>query len=388
MPDEQGRAQRPAGIARGRLDPYLVERPFAQQTTVGHAVQGHAARHHQALLPRLGADVPAHSHYRLFGHGLNAGRQVAVSLLDPRFGRTRRTAEQPVKAGPRHGEALAEIEVIHVQPQAAIRLEVDQVLADQVPIDRSAIRRQAHQLVFTAVDLETTVVGERRIQQPERMGELQMVGEPKAIAGTEAVCRRTPLADAVEREDRRLVERAREEGARGVALMVIGEHDGHSSRTRQGLSQQAAHVELVPEPYRHRLREAQESARREGQVGLDQPVELHERLVVEGEVVEPLRREPRLGQAIRDRSGRKARVVLSPREPLFLRRGDGFAVDHERRRTVVIERRDTEDCGQRSTLLRHVAASTDLAFLARVSAPARRRFPESFGALALARIDA
>ena len=43
VPGAQGRAQRAAGVAGGRLDPDVVKGAFAQQLAVGHAVQGHAA---------------------------------------------------------------------------------------------------------------------------------------------------------------------------------------------------------------------------------------------------------------------------------------------------------------------------------------------------------
>ena len=43
------------------------------------------------------------------------------------------------------------------------------------------------------------------------------------LPAADAERRRAPLADAVERQDRRLVERAREERAGGVALVVVGE---------------------------------------------------------------------------------------------------------------------------------------------------------------------
>ena len=51
MPDEQGRAQRAAGIAGRRLDPEVVEVALAEQPAVGHAVERHAAGQDQVLHP-------------------------------------------------------------------------------------------------------------------------------------------------------------------------------------------------------------------------------------------------------------------------------------------------------------------------------------------------
>ena len=52
VPGGQGRAQGAAGVAGGGLDPDVLEGPPAQQFAVGHAVQGHAAGHHQVSRSR------------------------------------------------------------------------------------------------------------------------------------------------------------------------------------------------------------------------------------------------------------------------------------------------------------------------------------------------
>ena len=65
---------------------------------------------------------------------------------------------------------------------------------------------------------------------------------------------------------------------------------------------------------------------REGQIGLDETVELQQRLVVEDDVVELLDLEAGLLQAVVRRVRREAVVVLDAREALFLRGGDDVAV--------------------------------------------------------------
>ena len=52
MPDEQRRAQRAAGVARGRLNPDVLERPLAQDAAVADAVERHAAGQAQVLHAR------------------------------------------------------------------------------------------------------------------------------------------------------------------------------------------------------------------------------------------------------------------------------------------------------------------------------------------------
>ena len=134
----------------------------------------------------------------------------------------------------RHRQALAVVEVLHVEPEAAVGLEVDQVLRDQVVVDGPAVGREAHQLVFAAVDLEAAVVGERGIEQPERVRKLQLLRQLDLVAAPDAQRRRAPLADAVERQDGRFVERAREKRARRVALVVIGEDERRLARLGRG----------------------------------------------------------------------------------------------------------------------------------------------------------
>ena len=97
VPDEQRRAQRAAGVAGRRLNPDVVERPLAQQPAVGHAVERHAAGQHQTRHARLAEQLPADREHRVFGHRLDARRQVHVPLLDVRFGMPRRAAEQLVE---------------------------------------------------------------------------------------------------------------------------------------------------------------------------------------------------------------------------------------------------------------------------------------------------
>ena len=55
------------------------------------------------------------------------------------------------------------------------------------------------------------------------MGKCEVVGQLDAVALANAEGGRAPFADAVQGEDRGLVEGAGEEGAGGVAFVVIGE---------------------------------------------------------------------------------------------------------------------------------------------------------------------
>ena len=164
MPGKERRTKRPTSVAGGRLDPNVIERTLAQQPTVGDAVQRDTACQHQMAHLRLLVDIPTDSQHDLFGDALDARRQVHVSLLDAAFGISRRSAEQIVEPPVGHGQPLAVVEVIHVQPEAAIRLEVDQVFVNQVLVDGPAVRCQSHQLVFAAIDLKPAIIGHSRVK--------------------------------------------------------------------------------------------------------------------------------------------------------------------------------------------------------------------------------
>ena len=93
----------------------------------------------------------------------------------------------------------------------------------------------------------------------------------------------------------------------------------------------------------HRLDERRKTPRGEGKRGLQKPLELHERLLVEDHGVEVGDPNPRLLQAPPRHLGRKRVVVLAACEPLLLSGRHDATVLEQRRRAVVKERRDAED---------------------------------------------
>jgi hypothetical protein len=158
---------------------------------------------------------------------------------------------------------------------------------------------------------------------------------------------RRPFADAVHAEDRGLFERRREERRRGVALVMLAEQQALLP-VEVGLpllhlvAQQRLLEQLLLQPQRHGHAEGVEAARREGEVGLEQPFELEERLVVEGDIVDVRHLDAGGVEAVLHRLLGEGRVVLLAREALFLRRAHQLAVLDQRRGTVMIESRDPE----------------------------------------------
>ena len=70
-----------ASIASRRLDEHFLERCFAQDATVSNAVQRDPARHAQFLQPGGFVRVQRHLQDDVFGHALDAGGNVRVTLV-------------------------------------------------------------------------------------------------------------------------------------------------------------------------------------------------------------------------------------------------------------------------------------------------------------------
>ena len=115
-----------------------------------------------------------------------------------------------------------------------------------------------------------------------------------------------------------------------MRLVVLGEQD--LGRRVELLLNLLARPELLAKPERHRFQEGRQALWGVIEVGLEEPLELSQRLVVEHHQIQISRRNRPLGQAIRDRVAWKPVIVLLPREALFLRSRDDVAVANETRR--------------------------------------------------------
>ena len=98
---------------------------------------------------------------------------------------------------------------------------------------------------------------------------------------------------------------------------MLGKRDALAIGAAEPATDFPGQVQLLLEPLRHRVDERPKAARRVGQVGLEQPLELQQRLVVEPDVVEVRRVDARLGETVDNGVGRKPCVVLRPGETLF-----------------------------------------------------------------------
>jgi hypothetical protein len=140
---------------------------------------------------------------------------------------------------------------------------------------------------------------------------------------------------------------------------MLGEHEPAGVALVQPGSQLAWGVELLLEPQRKAHHEQLEAPRRVGDIGLEQAIELEQRLVVEGDVVEIILADAPFAEAVGDRVLREPVVVLLAREALFLGGGDDPTVLHQAGGAVVVVRRDPEDVHRsRSTLPRESGGSS------------------------------
>ena len=243
-------------------------------------------------------------------HRLHRGRQVHLPLRHLRLGLSGRPAQELVELPRGHGQSLAIVEVAHVEPIGAVLLEINDLLEQGVSVDRPAVWSEPHHLVLATVDSEAGVVGKRRVKQAQRMREAELSHQLDAIAPADPETGGRPFADAVEGDERRLLEGRRKKRAGRVRLVVVGEDVPSAIPVGQTVVHLAGQMEFLLEPERHRLAKGAEPGRCVGEVGLQQPLELGERFVVKADVIELLRLQPGLVQAELDRRLGEAVVVL------------------------------------------------------------------------------
>src|SRR5262245_35350333 len=118
------------------------------------------------------------------------------------------------------------------------------------------------------------------------MRELQLSRERKSIPSPRARRRRAPLANAVERKDRRLVKWTRKERTGRVTLVMIDKRQRRAHLLAERVTDHRRQPRLVLEPHRHGHRKTAEACRRKREIRLEQPLELLQRLFIEDDVVE------------------------------------------------------------------------------------------------------
>ena len=302
---------------------------------------------------------PRHREERLLGDELDAGGQVGVMLvlaaqlgivgwlvaeirrISRRFGEevalgVARRAEEAFELGVECGVGRMVVgEVIHVEGERPVVVQPHE-LAYVIGVLRGPVRRHPHHLVLALVDLEAQKGREDAVEEPQGMWEADLAEKLEVRAPAHAERRGRPLTNPIHGEDRRLVVRRAVEAARRVRDVVAAEQD-LLCRDSHPFADQPLDPELVREPPDHRFAKETERPRKRLERRHQDPIELHEGLLVEDDPVQILGPELAGPEAELDRVEGKPSIVLDARETLFFRRGDDDPVLDERGRGVVKE---------------------------------------------------
>ena len=104
MPDQLRDSQRTSGVARGRLDPDLLEWPFTQDASVADAIERHTTREAEAIESGLLVRRPHHPQHDFFTHFLNRPGEIHLALGELGFRLTRRPVKEGFELPVGHGQ--------------------------------------------------------------------------------------------------------------------------------------------------------------------------------------------------------------------------------------------------------------------------------------------
>src|SRR5207248_1218977 len=221
---------------------------------------------------------------------------------------------------------------------------------EQIFERRATVGGETHHLVLTLVHGKAEIGGEGRVEHSQRVREAQLAGDfdsrlPVVVDLAAAERQRRPLAHAIGGEYRGALYRSREERGRGVGLVMLAEQDPVRADA-EPRGDDPLDPELAAQRVLHGAGKAAPGAGEAAQGHGQDAIELQHRLFVEDHRVELLGFEVLLLEAPLDRGEGKRGVVLAAREPLLLDGADRHAVDQQRRRGIVVVRRDAEDAHQ------------------------------------------
>ena len=132
MPQRVGDAERAAGVAGRGLNPEVLEGPFAQEPAVADAVERDAAGQAELARPVSRCAVAIRSITSSVISCTDRARSISRCVTGASG--SRRTAEQPLEPGAGHRQAVDELEVLEVQPDAAVVVDVDDVIANRLDV--------------------------------------------------------------------------------------------------------------------------------------------------------------------------------------------------------------------------------------------------------------
>src|SRR5262249_1721698 len=102
-----------------------------------------------------------------------------------------------------HCEAGAEGKIFEIELERALRLYVNEMIKNQSCIFWLAIGGEAHDFVLPGIDLEPRIIGESRIEQPERMRKMNLLYDLQLVIAAERGRCRRPFTNPVHGQDKR-----------------------------------------------------------------------------------------------------------------------------------------------------------------------------------------
>ena len=207
VPEVQGSADCAAGIAAGRLNPDVVEGPVTEKSTVGNAVERDTTADAQPVEARLAVQFAGHGQDDLFEHDLSRCRDVGVSASQRLVRAAGRVAQQLLEPAVDRPPAIDVREVVLIQFDRTIRPDVDHLVENPLRERWFTERSEPHEFTLARVDPEPAIRGERRIQQPDRIGKAELAIDSESVASTPPERGGRPFADSVDGQDRRVIER-------------------------------------------------------------------------------------------------------------------------------------------------------------------------------------
>jgi hypothetical protein len=300
----------------------------------------------------------------LLVHHLRAMRDVGplaeeIRIFDVAFG-----AEQLRELGrehladlgrpvvPGHLDALVVVpEVVEVELEASAVRRTDH-LAQLLDVFGFAVGGEPHHLPFLAVAGKPEELRDRRVEQAGGVGKFNPIDDLELAVAPHAPHRRHEVAEPVDRQAGRLLERRDEERARDVRLVMLDAvelcpHGARLHTQRLGeLAFDPPHLGDVRETVLDDLRERRPLLDREQdllvQVGLG--------IARHRDVIDVARADAAALQHRADRERRKPGAVLAPVETLLFDRRDEQSVFDEHGGSVAVKRVDTQNVHRGRTL--------------------------------------
>ncbi len=342
--DVEGGADGRAVVAGGRLGEQLAELRSLEDLAVGDGVQRAAAGQRQLVEAGAALQVLEDVEEDLLVDHLGAVGDVGPLAEELRILRIARRAQQVGQLGredqahlrrpvvPGHLHAFRVVaEVVEVQLEPPVVDGVNE-LPELVDVGRLAVRRQAHHLPLLAVAVKADELRDGRVEEAGRVRELDPVDDLQLPIAPHAAHRRHEVAEAVDRQAGRLLERRDEERAGDVRLVVLDGVELGLQRPRLDPQRggqrlvDAADLGHVGQAILHQLGERRSLLDREQ----DLLVEVGLGIARDGHVIQLGGGDARRLQDRLGRQPREAGAVLAAIEPLLFHRAHQLTVLDQR----------------------------------------------------------